>query len=54
MRLNWYLNYDWTESPFIATYFVYIGAVKENPAVYCYIETPDGTKSSRGGSLFDN
>lgn len=27
---------DWTESPFIAAYFAYIGSEKENPAVYIF------------------
>ena len=39
---------DWTESPYIAAYFAYLGAEKANPAVYCYIETPNLFKSWDG------
>lgn len=40
---------DWTESPFIAAYFALIETREENPAVYCYIETPGNVKSCTGG-----
>lgn len=40
---------DWTQSPYIAAYFAYASAQKENPAVYCYIERPNLVKGGSGG-----
>jgi FRG domain len=40
---------DWTESPYIAAYFAYINAGKQNPAVYCYIERPTHVKGYSSG-----
>jgi hypothetical protein len=40
---------DWTESPYIAAYFAYLGAIKRNPAVYCYVERPELVKGGVGG-----
>jgi hypothetical protein len=40
---------DWTESPYIAAYFAYLNAKKNNPAVYCYIERPQLWKDGTGG-----
>jgi hypothetical protein len=36
---------DWTSSPYIAAYFAYLGATKNPPAVYCYVERPNLVKS---------
>lgn len=41
---------DWTESPYIAAYFAYIAATKNNAAIYCYIERPYTGKGSSGKS----
>lgn len=35
---------DWTESPFIAAYFAYFTCQAENPAIYCYVDAPEGVK----------
>ncbi len=40
---------DWTESPYIAAYFAYLTSQEKNPAVYCYIETPELGKGGVGG-----
>jgi len=39
---------DWTESPYIAAYFAYIDATTDDPAVYCYIESPERAKGRSG------
>ncbi len=39
---------DWTESPYIAAYFAYITATKNNAAIYCYIERPQSVKGGKG------
>jgi hypothetical protein len=37
---------DWTESPFIASFFAYADAREGvNSALYCFIERPDGVKA---------
>lgn len=41
---------DWTESPYIAAYFVYLNPGRANPAVYCYIERPTSVKGGLGGA----
>ncbi len=41
---------DWTESPYIAAYFAYINATKDDVAVYCYIERPERIKGGTGGT----
>ena len=40
---------DWTASPYIAAYFAYVSALKNDPAVYCFIEKPRGHKSAFEG-----
>lgn len=40
---------DWTESVFIASYFAFIDAKNEDPAVFMYIEMPDNIKHYHGG-----
>jgi hypothetical protein len=41
---------DWSESPYIASYFACIDAKDDiSPAVYCYIETPNLSKGQEFG-----
>lgn len=40
---------DWTESPFIASFFAYAHASINNASIYCYIERPEGVKGGQGG-----
>jgi hypothetical protein len=41
---------DWSESPFVAAFFAFAEArVSEEVAIYCYVETPEGSKGGWGG-----
>jgi FRG domain len=43
---------DWTESPYVAAFFAYHEKSNTDPAVYCFIEHPNGVKGGVGGEPF--
>lgn len=40
---------DWSRSPYIAAYFSFKGRTTDDVAIYAFSETPNKTKSSKGG-----